>query len=72
MDDRCRTEQDCTHDPWCRINGECHKASAPAARRVLVVEAGRPGTVTAALLASGLLVNPDCTDGVKTCEGGQR
>jgi hypothetical protein len=33
---------------------------------VLVVEGGRPGTVTAALLASGLLANPDCTsDGVE-------
>jgi hypothetical protein len=39
-------------------------------RRVLVVEGGRPGTVTAALLASGLLANPDCTsDGVPVPPG---
>ncbi len=26
----CLTEQDCAHEPWCRINGRCYRA--PEAR----------------------------------------
>lgn len=28
---RCKTEQDCTHLPWCRINGWCHQDHLNAA-----------------------------------------
>jgi hypothetical protein len=28
-DIRCKTEQECTHEPWCRINGECGKTRTP-------------------------------------------
>jgi hypothetical protein len=28
-DERCKTEQECTQEPWCRINGRCHRATVP-------------------------------------------
>ena len=27
-DDRCKTEQECTQAPWCRINGICQRTRA--------------------------------------------